>query len=204
MSDRKNKMMFRVGLFAIVAAAMVGVTAASADAQVDYALMVQQTPVDGGTVTPDVGVHNVSANGAVTVTATPKAGYQFAYWLGDVSDATANSTVVSLNSPKIVVAVFQRSEYELPFETPATGEGGGGGGGGGLSPNREQAVGGGGGISPASGPANIKGPTYVVNQSSSSNGDKPPVPEVPEPATVLLLGIGSLLVFKRKKITNCF
>jgi hypothetical protein len=195
MFDRKNKMMFGVGLFAICAV-LTALTATSANAQVDYALMVQQTPADGGTVTPDIGVHNVSANGAVTVTATPKAGYQFMYWLGDVSDSTSSSTVVSLNAPKIVVAVFERSEYELPFELPAAGDSGGGGGGGSLFPNQGQAVGGGGGISPAGGSSG--GGSVSPYSIDQDNGDSPPVPEVPEPATMLLLGIGSLIALKRR------
>jgi hypothetical protein len=205
MFNRRNKMMFGVRLFAISVVVMVGFAAASANAQVDYALMVQQTPADGGTVSPDIGVHSIAANGAVTVTATPRQGYQFVYWLGDVSDPTANSTVVSINAPKIVVAVFQRSEYELPIETPAVAEGAGGGGGG-LVPN-SQHVGGGGGISPATGASSYKGPTYVIKQPDNSQPDDSitetnddyQVPSTPEPATVMLLGIGSLLALKRKK-----
>jgi len=202
MSKRKNEKTFTVWLFAAFVVLTGGFISVSANAQVDYVLMVQQTPVDGGSVTPDIGVHNVSANGDVKVTATPRPGYQFVYWLGDVSDPTANSTVVAVNSPKIVVAVFERSEYELPFEAPAGAEGEGGGGGGGLVPNRGQAVGGGGGISPASG-GDFKGPTYIINQPEQPNDDPPPVPdgdsEVPEPATMLLLAIGSLAALNRKK-----
>jgi hypothetical protein len=183
------------------------VVSGSAKGEVNYVLMLQQTPADGGSVSPETGVHSVAANGAVTVVARPKPGYQFAHWLGDVADSTSNSTTVSVNAPKVVVAVFQRSEYDLPFAEPSPPDSIGGGGS--LVPNR-QYIGGGGGVSPA-GPGNPSysssysyiGPTNIVNppadNTDNSRNDPPPVPEVPEPATVLLLGLGSLLALNRRK-----
>jgi hypothetical protein len=201
MTKGGNKAILVAGRLLAVRAIILTLTFISqrAAAEVNYALMLQQTPVNGGTVSPEIGVHAVLANGNVAITATPKAGYQFVYWLGDVAEPTANSTVVSVDAPKIVVAVFERSEYELPFLTPSPPDSIGGGGS--LSSNR-QYIGGGGGVSPASGPATIKGPTYVFQQAPNEQNNQnnpPPVPEVPEPATVLLLGVGSLLALKIKK-----
>ncbi len=52
----------------------------------DIALLLQKAPANGGVVNIGTGVHHFSSNAEVTLTATPKSGYQFAYWLGDVSD----------------------------------------------------------------------------------------------------------------------
>lgn len=77
------------------------------------ALLLQQSPVNGGTITPSVGVHHFDLNTDVTLTAIPKPGYQFVYWLGDVSDPTASRTVAYLDAPKIIIAVFERVAYEF-------------------------------------------------------------------------------------------
>lgn len=179
----------------------------SAGAEVDYVLMLQHTPSDGGTVSPSPGVHNVVANGDVTVIARPRPGYEFVTWLGEVADPTANSTTVSVNSPKIVVAVFQRSEYELPFAEPAPPDSTGGGSS--LIPNRQYA-GGGMGVSPNQRTGNYGGinyeysPKYIYNPpvnppTDDPGDDPPPIPNIPEPATMLLLGLGSVLALKRRK-----
>ncbi len=78
-------------------------------------LLLQQTSAESSMITPGPGVHHFESGTEVTLTAIPRPGYQFIYWLGDVSDSTANSTIVYLDAPKIVLAVFEQSEYEFLF-----------------------------------------------------------------------------------------
>ncbi|MBN1391875.1 MAG: PEP-CTERM sorting domain-containing protein [Sedimentisphaerales bacterium] len=174
-------------------------------------LLLQQTNPDGGMVTPAIGVHYFSMNSEVVVTAVPKSGYRFLYWIGDVSDPTANNTVVYLNTPKIVIAVFERSEFEF------------------LEEVLQYTLGGRGGLRPSAGDYSNQGDVEGVIKPQEWEWDWPPwnppkppkrpevpddfpipgvdepndfpVPEVPEPATVLLLGLGSLFLVKyRTKI----
>jgi len=86
--------------------------------QGSVALLVQQTPPQGGNVSPGVGVHDIAKNSVVTLTATPKPGYQFAYWLGDVADAVSATTIASLESPKMIIAVFERNDFALEAYEP--------------------------------------------------------------------------------------
>lgn len=161
-------------------------------------LLLQQTPPQGGKITPSVGVHHFEPYTGVTLTAVPKPGYHFVYWLGDVSDPTANSTIVYLDTPKIVIAVFERSEYdfltgeERPQSRPVGGMSGGGadysrrGGGGGGG-------GGGTGGSPSNGDKNGEFPV-------PPEGNDFPVPEpIPEPATGVLLVLGSFFAFVKHR-----
>ena len=151
-------------------------------------LLLQQTPPQGGKVTPSVGVHHFELSAEVTLTAVPEPGYQFVYWLGDVSDPTANSTVVYLDAPKIVIAVFEQAEYEfLVIEEGPLGSYGAPGGGLFVSAadySRVAYAGGGG--------RRLDGwtPTDGLDKVS----DPLPVP-VPEPATAVLLVLGGLLAF---------
>jgi len=84
----------------------------------EYALMMQQTPPDGGTVTPQLGINSYGTNKVITLTATPAPGYQFLYRLGDVSEAGSMTTTVVLDCPKIILAVFERTEYEVLDDNP--------------------------------------------------------------------------------------
>lgn len=93
-----------------------------------YALMVQQSPANAGFITPQAGVHRATANEALILTAIPKPGYRFVYWLGDVSDASANQTTIFVDAPKIVVAVFERIEHEFLLEIDMVRSGSGQGG----------------------------------------------------------------------------
>lgn len=155
----------------------------------DIVLLLEQTPVKGGEITPVAGVHYFKPDSEVVLTAVPKTGYKFIHWLGDVSDPTAANTVVYLNEPKVIIAVFEQAEQSISGDGEGLLVGGGGGGGGGLFPtaldfSRPGGFGGGGGAKPQK-------PVYYVK-------GKKPTPEVPEPATGLLLMLGGLLAFKRR------
>ncbi len=193
-----------LGLFTVM-------LAVPAYAEDGYALLVQQSPPDGGSVNLGSGVHKVGIGENVALSATPKPGYRFLYWLGDVSAADTMETSIEVDSPKMVVAVFARDDFEDVLSGGAgAGErlsGGGGGGGrrGGFNPILPSAS-----VSPASGPAEIDYPDYIYEYDPTNNydipvpgdGDDIPVPggeEVPEPTTILLLGLGSAAFLRRKK-----
>ncbi len=156
------------------------------------ALLLQQTPPQGGTITPDVGVHHFDLNTDVTLTAVPRPGYQFVYWLGDVSDPTANRTVVYLDAPKIVIAIFERAEYKfLDVQERAQSAPGGGLFAGAADYARHGFFGGGG--------RRPNGPRPPDQEPQPEPDDDDfPVP-IPEPATVCLLGLGGLILLRRKR-----
>ena len=155
-------------------------------------LIVAQSPPDGGTVTPGMGVFkNLAGDESILVRAKPKQGYRFLYWLGDVADSSALQTSVLMDKAKMVVAVYERDKFSQPIsveaELPEIGTYAPGGGGGRsstpISPRR--AAGG------SSGGGSRKNPSYTT----------PTVNPVPEPMTVLLLASGGLMMrrYRRRK-----
>lgn len=172
------------------------------------ALLLQQTPLEGGSVTPAVGVHYFDLDTEVTLTAIAKPGYQFIYWLGDVSDPTANSTIVYLDAPKIVIAVFERAEFEfLAASERAQSRPGGG-----LIPSApdyaRRAGAGGGGRRPEKWrwPEKPGWPEKPEPEDGEKDFPVPeekedfPVPEpIPEPATIALLGLGGLALLRKRR-----
>jgi hypothetical protein len=174
------------------------------------ALMLDVSPVEGGSLNLSPGVHNYDMDTPVTLTATPKPGYQFVYWMGDVADATASTTMVYIDSPKIVIAIFERTKFELAvFEEapqPSRGRGGLIPKGSDYAAGLEQA---GGGRRP---------PKFHFPQIPQPNEDLPvpeaeedlPVPEtegdfpvpIPEPATIafLLIGMLTLVGTRRRQV----
>jgi hypothetical protein len=148
----------------------------------NYAVLVEESPVGAGEIKPGLGVHNFGVNETVTLTTVANPGWKFVYWLGDVSDPTANRTMTSVDGPKIIIAVFQRDEYAMPgnnSSSPASQ-------GPSVLTRRYDAIGGGGGGGGGSGPP-------------SDPPTPPPTPPiVPEPQTLVLLITG--ICFLRKKL----
>lgn len=168
------------------------------------ALLMEKSPAQGGNILPGQGVHSFAPGSKVTLTAVPKPGYQFVYWLGDVDDPTTARTITHLDTPKIIIAVFERSEYEFlaPSEmvksSPVGGIVGraadysrrGGGGGGGKRPRK-----------PGRQPEPPEPPEPDDFLPVPEEGDDFPVP-VPEPATGLLMMFGSFAVLYRRRASR--
>jgi hypothetical protein len=159
-------------------------------------LLLQQSPPQSGRTTPEAGVHRFGMNTTVTVSAVANPGYQFVLWIGEVSDPTANSTTVYLNAPKIVIAVFERSEYAFAGSDKSTLSLPGAGGG--SFPSSGDYSSQGGGLSGGGSRRREAEPTpQPVPEPEAS--DYFSVPEsIPEPATGALLLLGGLLTFLRR------
>lgn len=148
-----------------------------------YSILVQESPVGAGRINPGMGVQSFDANKMVNLNAIANPGWQFVYWLGNVSDPTRNNTTVAVDGPKIVIAVFERVAFEFTansgspslgpeISTPQYYSTGGGTGGGAFKPDD--------GPDPRPRPG--------------------PEPEpIPEPATIVLLVGGVLVLYNRTK-----
>jgi hypothetical protein len=157
-------------------------------------LMLEANPPEGGYLNIKPGIHTFDMYAEVALKATPKPGYQFVCWLGSVSESAASSTSVFLDSPKMVIAVFERTKFDMAgIEVQGGGsESASSGGGGGLV--------GSGGFSDTSLEQAVSGtPGEEVNGPHIPNKVPVPGPEVPEPATITLLFTGFCILAKRRK-----
>jgi len=184
----------------------------------DISLLLEQIPTHGGTITPEPGVYYFKPDAEIILTAAPRPGYQFVCWLGDVSDRTASRTVAYLNKPKVIIAVFQKTDSDNPLTSTSAGGGGSSGAaqfaGGGFVEGINHAglmIGG-------TGPKKYKPPalpilpqiTKFTLPAKSKGLLMAEVPDtstqteqtIPEPATGILLIFGSLFTFVRATRTQ--
>jgi hypothetical protein len=156
----------------------------------NYAVLLQESPAGAGEIEPGIGVHTYGVNETVTLTTVANPGWKFVGWLGEVSDPTTNRTMMSVDGPKIIIAVFARDEFVKlePGEAFSAGQD--------ILIPRSDAYGG--ALEEASTPPS--NPHYDYPSTPTPPDMPPPVPpEVPEPATMLLLGIGAGLFIKNRK-----
>lgn len=125
MTAKRSNNLFSALQASIVAAACLLLSAGTGvHAETDangYAILIEQSPIHAGTVNPGLGVHKMGIGSTMTLIAMPKPGYRFLYWLGDVSSPASMATQVQIDAPKIVVAVYERDEFELPLTEAAEG-----------------------------------------------------------------------------------
>lgn len=152
------------------------------------ALILQQTPAEAGIIIPPAGIHHFQLNTKLTLTAAPKPDYRFLYWLGDVSNPTATRTIVYLDAPKIIIAVFELAEagLEITEEEPEIQSTHGGGGGPGDDLIFSHPI----ELRPtcARGRRRRIGPWRLIE-----------ITIIPEPATVVLFALGSLFIFIKRR-----
>jgi len=149
----------------------------------EIAVLIEQKPKGGGEVSGGTGVRYFPPGSEIRLTAIPKLGYQFLYWLGDVADPRSNNTSAHLDGPKIFVAVygkiFEEEVHECEEMSPMVG-----------MPKR--SAGGGGGVraeEPMPPP-----PSY----GAGARLRKPPA-VIPEPSTIFLFGLAAAMLRRKRR-----
>ncbi|MCE5340648.1 MAG: PEP-CTERM sorting domain-containing protein [Planctomycetaceae bacterium] len=154
-------------------------------AQGNYSVLVQESPAGAGEMRPGIGVHSYGVSETVTVSTVAKTGYKFVTWLGDVSDPSANRTQLTVDGPKIVIAVFERDQYAFAATDYPQ-----------VSVGPES-------LYPRSDTYTNSVSTMDEPPDTPDNPDDPYTPDdpVPEPLTVTLLGLGATYLW-RKRLFN--
>jgi hypothetical protein len=153
-------------------------------AQSNYSVLVQESPAGAGEIKPGIGVHSYGVSETVTVSTVPKTGYKFVTWLGDVSDPSANRTQLTVDGPKIVIAVFERDQYAFAAADAAQ-----------FSQGPEA-------LYPRSDTYTNSISTMEEPPDDPDDPDDPYDPDdpVPEPLTVTLLGLGVTYLLRKQVV----
>jgi hypothetical protein len=155
-----------------------------------YALLLQSSPAQGGKVMPGNGVFKMQIGQDVPLVAVPEKGYRFLYWIGDVGQTDVTRATVRMDSPKLIVAVFERDKFEdmEPVLLEASGEGTGG-------MTRSPY--------PLTAASNLWDSKRIIDPTPTPEPEKEdfqvPGDPVPEPMTLLLLGMGSVALMRVRR-----
>ena len=84
----------------------------------EYTLNVTVSPLEGGSVSPNMGTYKDGSS--VSVVATPAGEYEFSRWSGDES-GTSNVLNFQMNGNKNIVAQFVKRKYSLTINTQGEG-----------------------------------------------------------------------------------
>ena len=169
----------------------------------EVTMIMRQSPAEGGILHPDPGLHYYGVNAQVFLAAIPNPGYEFICWLGDVSDPAANRTVVYLDQPKIIIAMFERTEYNTLFigEGAAACSGGAYFTRGGSIHAADFGAPGPSGLQTAA-PSGARPRRIRYETSEPSEPPGPVEPPIPEPATAVLLLAGGWFALTRHGINR--
>lgn len=155
----------------------------------EYVLLLKQSPVEAGTLDRVPG-----DGGIVTVTATPKDGYRFSGWIGDVANAGLQTTTISTDGPKLVIATYTRDDYE---NGASIGSGGASSSNfGGFAPSVVVGV-----AASAPGGSNYSGGGYTypdVNEEDFNPDIPVPNETIPEPTTIALFALVGLKLLRKR------
>ena len=153
----------------------------------EIAVLIEQKPTEGGEVSGGTGVRYFPPGSMIRLTAIPRPGYEFLYWLGDVADPRSNNTSANLEGPKIIVAVYGKLREEEVLECDEVSPPAG------VAP---KSMGGGGAVreeEPMPSPPSFK---------AVGRRQEPPEEVIAEPATVLLFGLAAAMLRRKQLYRN--